>query len=229
MLENSVSIHHCICEGLRNLALGDKALSKALMDDEDLNMDRVKDSLDYYRQASIATREKDMETEAIAMHRIGKVYGDVNKMASTAHKYHFQCVRLAHTVMSPRIKQSDWYKYSLEKVQEHQEKVVQEEKVEYEKSREHIVQRLKIKINKLSEEANKSAESFLMFLYNEYAHPDLTRNIIPNLDTKEHVKQSLKKAILHYHPDNNVAHGEDWKVLCDEICKHLTCKYECFK
>ena len=74
MLENSVSIHHCICEGLRNIALGDKALSKALMDEEDLNMDGVKDSLDYYRQASIATREKDMETEAIAMHRIGKVY-----------------------------------------------------------------------------------------------------------------------------------------------------------
>ena len=229
MLEVSVSIHHCICEGLRNIALGDKALSEALMDEEDLNMDRVKDSLDYYRQASIATREKDMETEAIAMHRIGKVYGDVQKIASAAHKYHFQCVRLALTVMSPRIEQSEWYKYSLKKVQEHQERVALEEKVEYAKSRKPTVKRLKTKINKLSEEAKKSAESFLKFVYDEYPHPELKRNIIPNLDTKENLKQSLKKAILHYHPDSNGAHGEDWKVLCDEICKHLTLKYECFK
>ena len=101
--------------------------------------------------------------------------------------------------------------------------------MEYAKSREPILQRLKTKIDKLSEAANESAESFLKFVFDEFPHPKLKRKLIPKLDTKENVKQSLKKAILHYHPDKNEVHGEDWKVLCDEICKHLSRKYETFK
>ena len=45
------------------------------------------------------------------------------------------------------------------------------------------------------------------------------------------LKTILRKAIIHYHPDrcNVEKHGKKWKVLCEEICKMLTRRYESFK
>lgn len=228
-LQESVYVQQCICQAMQAITLGDEVLSEALTEEEGIDMEGVKDSLDHYRGASLATRELDMETEGIAMSRIGKVYSEVLKLHEAAHKYHFQAARLALTVMSPSIARAEWYKYSLEKVQVHQEKVAAEEREEHEKNREPILQKLKPKLAMLSKEAVKSAESFLKYLYTEHPHPDLNRNVVPILGTKEKVKASLKKAILHYHPDSNASFGAEWKVMCEEICKHLNLKYTCFK
>ncbi|KAI5071892.1 hypothetical protein GOP47_0014143 [Adiantum capillus-veneris] len=132
-LQHSVHVHLCICEAMQAVALGDKYLSDALMDSEELDMERVKDSLDCYRQASLATRELDMETEAVAVSRIGKVYSDVLSLPNEAHKYHFQALRLALTVMSPSIGRAEWYRYCLAKVKAHQEEVVVKEKEKHDK------------------------------------------------------------------------------------------------
>jgi len=47
----------------------------------------------------------------------------------------------------------------------------------------------------------------------------------------DEVKKRLQKAILHYHPDkqDEKEHGMKWKVLCEEITKLFTRRYECFK
>ncbi|MCO5614308.1 hypothetical protein L7F22_068586 [Adiantum nelumboides] len=47
-LEGSVNVHLCICEAMQAIALGDKYLSEAPMDSEELDMEKVKDSLDCY-------------------------------------------------------------------------------------------------------------------------------------------------------------------------------------
>ena len=41
----------------------------------------------------------------------------------------------------------------------------------------------------------------------------------------------MKNAIIHYHPDrqNVEKHGKKWKVLCEEITKILTSRYESHK
>lgn len=230
-LEESLNVHICICEAMQAIALGDKALSKGVLHEEDMDMESVKGALDHYRQASLATRELDMETEAIAMSKIGGVYANILKMEEAAHKYYFQATKLALTVMSPRIMRADWYKASVWKVKEHQEKVASEERAKGEKDRRPVLERMKEKLATLSKEAGKGAESFLKFLYEKHPHPNLERNrVVPNLNgDKDKMKAALKKAILHYHPDTNTQFGEDWKVLCEEICKHLNVKYENIK
>ena len=44
-------------------------------------------------------------------------------------------------------------------------------------------------------------------------------------------KKVLQKAVLHYHPDkiNVEKDGRKWQVLCEEITKEFTRKYESYK
>jgi len=45
------------------------------------------------------------------------------------------------------------------------------------------------------------------------------------------MKNALKKAVVHYHPDNAAKQNENkhWAALCLEISKVLTSAYNCFK
>ncbi|KAI5084136.1 hypothetical protein GOP47_0000305 [Adiantum capillus-veneris] len=228
-LQESVNVHLAICEAMQAIALGDICISEALLDEEEMDMEKVKDALDCYRHASAATRELDMETEAMAISRIGRMYANVLKLPKEAHKYHFQALRLALTVMSPSIARTEWYQYCLDQVKAHQERVAAEEEEKHEKGRQPAMQRLKDETQALNREASKGAEAFLKHVYEAHPHPDLNRNVVPLLGSKDKVKASLKKALLHYHPDNNVKHGEDWKVFCEEICKHLNYIYAMYK
>ncbi|KAH7439818.1 hypothetical protein KP509_04G077800 [Ceratopteris richardii] len=228
-LQHSVDVHTCVSEAKKSIHLGDICLGKALTDEEDIDMERIKDSLDYYRQASLATRELDMGTEALAMSRIGKVYSGVLSLPERAYKFHYQAVKLALTVMTPNIEKSDWYKYSLEKVKTHQDAIAVNESEQHEKNRALSIRRLKEKIDALKTAGKGGAAALLKHVYEEHPHPDIKKNIAPRVKTHTEIKASLKKAILHYHPDSNVYHGEDWKVLCEEITKCLNSKYAFFK
>jgi hypothetical protein len=46
--------------------------------------------------------------------------------------------------------------------------------------------------------------------------------------TADNVKKCVMKAITHYHPDKQVLFGMEWKILCEEIAKCLTRRYEQF-
>ena len=39
-------------------------------------------------------------------------------------------------------------------------------------------------------------------------------------------KEALKKSLIHYHPDKQKEHGEKWVVVCEEVVKLLTRRYE---
>ncbi|KAH7439815.1 hypothetical protein KP509_04G077600 [Ceratopteris richardii] len=228
-LRGSVNVHICISEAMKYIALGDICLFSAVMDEESMDMEKVKDAMDFYRQASLATRELDMESEAVAMSRIGKVYSDLLSLPEKAHKYYYQAVRLALTVMSPSIERSDWYIYSVQKVKLHQEAVVAKENNEHERDRASAMERLQEKVAALKKAEERGSEALLKHVYDQHPHPNLERNIFPRVSTPSEIKVSLKKAIQHYHPDSNGQHGEDWKVLCEEITKCLNCRYASFK
>ncbi len=48
---------------------------------------------------------------------------------------------------------------------------------------------------------------------------------------RSEIKKLLQQLILLYHPDHvsEDEHGKKYKVLCEEVTKILTAKYECFK
>ena len=66
----------------------------------DINM--VWEIIDWYKQAILLARELDMEQEAMAMQRIGRVYAKVLKFKPQAKEYYKRAIQLAGS-MAPRI------------------------------------------------------------------------------------------------------------------------------
>ncbi|GLJ55785.1 hypothetical protein SUGI_1197870 [Cryptomeria japonica] len=165
----------------------------------------------------------------MALSRIGKVYSSILKNKKGAHRYHFECTKIALAIMNPRIANSEWNKYSSMEVQKHQKEIVDEEKREHDKKYELDADRLHETINVIKEEGVRSSESFLKFIYSVHTHPDPKKGLLGSIASTEKVRVALRKAIVSYHPDNNVQYGRDWQVLCEEITKILNCKYEIHK
>ena len=76
-------------------SLGDNLLDNVLNMQECLNMDMVWDVVDWYKQAIILTRENDVEMEAIALSRLGRVYDKILKMKSKASECFKRAIQLA--------------------------------------------------------------------------------------------------------------------------------------
>lgn len=135
-LKEQVSLYQCICESVQARCQGDDLLKKALLDNEEVGVELVWDAIDWYRHSISLSKYKDLESEAISLSRIGKVYSSVLKLDKQAHRYHYESVKIALAIMSPRVVESEWYKYSMLKVDEHQRRKVQEEKEEYKRRHE---------------------------------------------------------------------------------------------
>jgi len=77
--------------------------------------------------------------------------------------------------------------------------------------------------------SEKGVPELLKYLYTKY--PPKVSYEFNEEDMEERIghKQVLMKAITHYHPDRQVNFGLEWKVLCGEITKILTVRYETFK
>ncbi|KAH9317282.1 hypothetical protein KI387_019051, partial [Taxus chinensis] len=107
-----VLLYQCICESVQARCQGDELLHKALFDEEVVSMELVWEAIDWYRHSIFLSREKDQESEAMALSRVGKVYSSVLKLEKQAQRYHFESTKIALAIMCPRIADSDWYKYS---------------------------------------------------------------------------------------------------------------------
>ncbi|KAG0601285.1 hypothetical protein M758_11G099000 [Ceratodon purpureus] len=220
-----------VCESMQACASGDQVLMRALFDEEEVNLELAFEAIDLYRSAVLLTRERDIEGEAVAMSKLGKVYSEVIKDPERASKAHYQATKLALTVMSPRIARSDWYRYSSAKHAEHQEEVRRTEEREHEEKVAPTKKKLEEEIRSLDLEAKKEGRHFLDYIYQNHPNPDPKKTPGDMLKAENRVltKEMLRKAISHYHPDANVVYGEEWQVLCEEISKILNLKYEYFK
>ena len=66
---------------------------------------------------------------------------------------------------------------------------------------------------------NDDPQSFVDMIYAEYPPRDGKQKY-----DRGNLKKTVQRAISHYHPDkqDEDAHGSEWLVMCDEICKELT-------
>ena len=76
--------------------------------------------------------------------------------------------------------------------------------------------------------------ALLLFIYKTFPPKNDTHRL-PEEDkmkspNKKEIQKILQKAVLHYHPDKQNAeeHGMKWKVLCNDITKLLTSRYESY-
>ncbi|XP_013385178.1 uncharacterized protein LOC106155077 isoform X2 [Lingula anatina] len=101
ILENDVFIHTCVSESIQARTTGDEILQGILLNEEDLNISMIWEVVDWYRRAVLLTRELEVEMEAIALSRIGKVFDKVLKMKVKAKESYMRCIHLALS-MYPR-------------------------------------------------------------------------------------------------------------------------------
>ena len=115
---------------------------------------------------------------------------------------------------------------------------MQQETDKWNKERESYLKELQEDLEELEKKASESDEALLKHVYQK--HPPKikkpTLGAIPEvggdkLSYRKDMKVLFRNALIHYHPDRVDIHkdGVAWKVLCEEISKRLSSRYESFK
>lgn len=238
ILEEDVFMHQCMAEAMQAISIGDDLYEKLIKEEESLNMDMAYEVIDWFKQAVIRTREvTEVEIEAIALSRLGRLYDQVLKIKYKAKEYLMRSMQLAHS-MHPRTFNSEgWFKDCAEILERYQKETVAAEEEKWNKEREEIVKGLEKEMKGIEKADEKDSQEFLRYVYRVFPPKKKEHKLEGGLKKKgfhvEHdkLKKILQKAVIHYHPDkvDMEKHGKVWKVLSEEITKRLTRRYECMK
>lgn len=236
-VEQDIVLQMARTESLQLLHIGDELLETHIEDDEDLNMDLIYTVIDNYRQCMVLTRGIEVEVEAIALSRLGKVYDQVLKMKHRARECFQMCINTAHTLAPRNFAMDPWYKLATEILERYQKETLQHQQEEQEKERQQYLKSLEPEM-KLLKEAKSDFESddagFLLYVYDTFP-PKIKFKLPKPKDVQGKDKKVLKKfflkAVTYYHPDKQEVEkfGMKWKILCGEITKMLTRIYEAYK
>ncbi|XP_050391723.1 uncharacterized protein LOC126810603 [Patella vulgata] len=234
MLQEDVRIQTCIAESLQALNIADDLFVVVVSEEENINFDVIWDIIDWYRKVINLTRENDIEMEAIAHCRIGKVYDKILKLKDRARQYYTKCIELANTLIPRTVYDEEWYRLATSILQQYQQEDLQKEEEKKRQERQAIKDRLKDKLDEMNTKfADSSKADFLRYVYKTFPPKNKKHTLgeIPEQPEPNDLKKLYQKAVVHYHPDKidvNV-HGIEWKVMSEEIVKVLTSHYEYFK
>ncbi|XP_071949809.1 uncharacterized protein [Antedon mediterranea] len=234
VLHEDIVMQTAVVEARQALATADQLKEKILMNEEDLNFDMVWEVLDWYKKSILLTREKDVELEAIAMSRIGAIYDIVLKLKFKARPYFKGAITLAHSLHPRVLTHKDWYQVCAQTLESYQVQTVAEETTAWMKEREETLEKLKLVIAKFKYMDDKY--DCLVYIYKNHPPKNAEHKLPEDLPKKSKIEETrlkklVQKAIVHYHPDNNSIekYDKEWHVLCEEITKVLTHKYNCMK
>ena len=120
----------------------------------------------------------------------------------------------------------DWYKDCSQAVERYQREAVQRDGYSWQEKRKPFLEELKSELNALAEASADGYVALLKYVYSK--HPP--KNPDHTLTGDGKTKKAVKMALLHYHTDK-LSKDEDtkWYVLCEEICKLISQKYELLK
>ncbi|CAC5411014.1 unnamed protein product [Mytilus coruscus] len=238
ILEEDVFMHSCMAESVQAREIGDGLFRKVLLDEEKLNMDMVYEMIDWYKQAILRTREvTEVELEAIALSRMGRVYDKILKLKYKAKEYLMRSIQLAHSMHPRTFHGEDWFMECSDTLERYQKETVQEEDSKWQKEKEELMKELSKEMKDIERNDKKDSEDFLKFIYKCFP-PKNPEHKLLGIPRKKGIhlessllKKILQKAIVHFHPDrvNADKHGKAWKVIAEEITKCLTRRYECLK
>ncbi|XP_046380640.2 uncharacterized protein LOC124151971 [Haliotis rufescens] len=233
-LERDFFVQMCITESIKARVTGDELLSCVIRDEEVLNIDMVWEITDWYRTAIMLTRESDLEMEAIAHSRLGRVYDQVLMMKDKAKENFNRCLHLANLMVPRTFHSEDWLIYAKSALRRYQQQTVREEEIAKQEERAKVNDEIKDDLTKINSTFEKSTKmEFLEFLYKTYPPTNSTykKEALPDNPDIKGVNKVYCKAVTHYHPDkvDVEKHGLKWKVLSGEITKLLTMSYEDMK
>ncbi|KAK9831244.1 hypothetical protein WJX74_009164 [Apatococcus lobatus] len=97
-LKEDLYRQRCTSESVLARQRGEKLLASSLADKEALDMDSVWLAVDALQEAAVVNREQDIESEAIALSRLGMLYYSVLKIEAKASAYLKQSFMLAQSL-----------------------------------------------------------------------------------------------------------------------------------
>ena len=131
---------------------------------------------------------------------------------------------------------ADWFKECNRVLERYQQEVVQQETDKWNKERQSYLEELKEDLEEIKKKFLGGSEALLRHVYQK--HPPKRKEFklgkVPEVGSdiyRKDMKALLRNAVIHYHPDKVDVDkdGKAWKVLCEEISKYLSSKYETFK
>jgi len=231
----------CVCESLMEIHVADKSIAGVLEEVEyneeirEKYVDLLWDMADRYKHALLLTRGRDVENEAIAHSRLGRVFGRFLRDKQKAHDHYRQALEIAET-LKPRVMTG----HDCAMLQKYQEEIKKEEASEQESIKEPFLKELQPELDALRVAYNNNKKEFdrghgvadfLDYVYKTHPPPNGTGQTYkrPTEYSDATMKKILRTSILHYHPDK---HGEvvtKWTVLCEEITKLLNWFHSSYK
>lgn len=148
-LNEDISFLRLSCDAIKLREQADKWFDDCVMQSEALNFDMVWNILDMYKASEMHSRNVDIENEAIAFSRQGRIYYKVLNLGSKAHKYYRASFDLA-TALHPRdMSNCDWFKECKLAMEDFQKAKLREEEARKEKERAPYLGKMKTVLDRL--------------------------------------------------------------------------------
>ena len=223
VLGDDLDLHTAIANAQKSLELGDEALDRAMNYQDDCNFDQIYFAYDFFQDAIIQSKEKDVLTEAIACSRLGRIQKTVFATKSRAKDYFRRAMNLGLSLQPKDVSKELWYKEASDAIQQFQKETVKSEEAKLAEERAKYADEIKDDLAEI--ETLRSYEEFLTWVYNEYPP---RRPYVQ--DPTHSLKKKYQMALFHYHPDKQTEdEGRKWFFICEAIAKRLTRVYNAMK
>ena len=221
-----VYVHLCIAQSVSLRLQAENLYHAHLRNQETINFDFIWDLVDMFKQCTLLVREQDLEQEAIGLSRLGKVFDELLKLPDKAKGYYRRSFHIATALFPRTFNTKDWYQDCSQAVERYQKEVVQREEYKWQEERKPFITVLKPELDDLTKAFEEGYVMLLKHVYSKHPPKNPDHTLVDDGKTKK----AVKMALMHYHTDKqNKEEDMKWYVLCEEICKMLTQKYEQLK
>jgi hypothetical protein len=143
------------CESIKLRYQADDLLDSSLYGSETIPFECLWDVLDKYKAAELACREKDVENEAIAVHRQAFIFDKVFKIHGKAKEYYRSAFGLALCLQPKDLSNYGWFKETKVRLEQYQREVLEEERKLNESEKAPYLEKMKETLKELKEASEK--------------------------------------------------------------------------
>jgi hypothetical protein len=162
-LEESNLIHLSIGESNSKRKRGDELWRKVMLEPDNIQMDLVWDAIDFYDQSIVLSKNKSLESEAIAHSHLGRVY-EFLKFYEKCHVHYKFTVDLVVAMQPKNFNNHSWYKQALAGLHKLKHKLQQQRQYREREEKERIRVEMKGVLVALKKASERSAQTLIDFI-----------------------------------------------------------------
>ena len=171
---------------------------------EDVNLEMMWEVLDMYKAAALCCREIDIENEAIALARQGRLFDKIFKIRGKAHDYYRAAFNLSQCLRPGDFKTMGWLGECRAAMQRFQQEILREEEEKRDKEKAPYLAKMTKVLTELKAIHNEH-DPYKLLRYVYKNHPPKMEYVFDETKLKvDTAKKFLMTAISHYHPDKQV-------------------------